>query len=137
MGTIVPVAKTFAWIVDLDLRGQLLRDTVWILVKHAQRFHVLSYPTLRRLLQEELDSLAHAKPTGFVSALWITWRRGFLPRLVAACDRVIAAGGEEDRYLSLLGFDRLLGAGCGTRLERALELTEDVEVRKRLRDAFT
>jgi hypothetical protein len=136
VGTIVPVARTFDWVLDLDLRGQLLRDTVWELDRLSRRYHVLSYTTLRRLLDEELQSLREQKPTGFVSALWAAQRRGFLPVLVAGCDRVIASGGKE-RYISLLGFDRLRFARCSSRsLEAVLAITEDAEVRRRFERAF-
>lgn len=130
MDAVVPFPKKFGWIVDLDLEGQGLRDTVWVLAKLANRANVLRYGELRRLLEEELALIPKQRPTGYVSGLWQQKRLGLLPRLIAAC-------GQRDNYLSLRGFDRLQYAACSNRsLERVLELTEDGEIKKRLKKAF-
>ena len=135
--TTVPAAATYAWVAELDLSGQLLRDTVSILSKRAERFDVLGYGELRRVLQEEVESRRQRKPSGFVCALWNAWLLRSLPRLVATCDHLIAASGGAERYVSLVGLDRLLRAYAGgPALQPALELTADPEVRRRLKETY-
>ena len=129
MGTVAPFARTFGWIVDLDLQGQLLRDAVPVFRNTARQIETCSYGTLQRILREELQSLHEQRPTGYVSALWRTQRLGFLPILIAACDK-------RDDYVSLRGLDVLQYAAGSRGAQAALNLTCDNEIRKRIERAY-
>jgi hypothetical protein len=129
VGTVVPFARRFGWIVDLDLRGQLLRDAVPVLRNIARRIDGCSYRQLQRILQDELDSLPEQRPTGYVSALWRHQRLGLLPRLIAAC-------AKRDGYVSLRGLDLLQYAGGGKGAQAVLKTTRDREIRERIEKAY-
>ncbi|HVZ37308.1 MAG TPA: hypothetical protein VG963_33030 [Polyangiaceae bacterium] len=130
MSTVVPLTRTFGWIVDLDVEGQALRDTVAMLAKRAKRSRVLSYGALRSLFQEELAFLRSERPAGFVTALWRHHNLGLLTRLIAAC-------GERNGYVSLRGLHWLRHASHSRRaLEAALATTQDPEIERRLKTTY-